>query len=213
MAKFQIYGTPTSPPTRVARVAAIEYGHEFELCQMAWRVTPDELFKLNPAGRVPALVHGDMTLYDSRQIWAYIEQLEDSQPSKGLRRSDGPNRWREANAATLAYEALGGMMTVRGMAEEPPIEEHPYLDRSKARIHQCLSALDAMAEQGWLVEPGTFGLADAVTVCATDAMAGRETIDMKDYPHLEGIRMRYGSRKSLAETFGDYFPGQRGGVN
>ena len=212
MANLKIYGTPTSPPTRVARVAAIEFGHDFELVQMAWRVTPDELFELNPGGRVPTLVHDDFTLWDSRQIWAYIEALPDSKPHESVRLLEGEHRWREANAVTLAYEALSAMMIMRGMAEEPAIEEHPYLARNAERRDRALRALDDMASEGWLVDSKIFGLAEAVMICATDALVGREVIDIYDYPYLAGIRMRYATRKSLAETLGEYYPGQRGGI-
>lgn len=212
MAKLKIYGTPTSPPTRVARVAAHEFGHDFELVQMAWRVTPDELFELNPGGRVPTLVHGDVTIWDSRQIWAYIEALPDSKPHKFLRPLDGPHRWRESNAVTLAYEMMSGTMVVRGMAEDPPIEDHPYLERNLARRDHALRALDEMSAEGWMVDPKTFGLAEAVMICGTDALVGREVIDIHDYPYLAGIRMRYETRKSLADTKGEYYPGQRGGM-
>ena len=213
MAKMKIYGTPTSPPTRVARIAAMEFGHDAQLCQMAWRVTPDELYKLNPAGRVPALEHDGNTIYDSRVIWLYLEQLEDSRPSKSVRSLSGPDCWREANAATLCYELLMTGMVIRGMEEKPPITEHPYLARCAERRLILLRAIDEMASQGWLVEPATFGLADVVMICATDALVGREVINIYDYPHLEGIRMRYQTRKSIAETLGEYYPDQKGGVS
>ena len=74
------------------------------------------------------------------------------------------------------------------------------------------ASLDEMASDGWLVDPRTFGLAEAVMICATDALVGREVINIYDYPYLAGIRMRYETRKSLAETLGEYYPGQRGGV-
>ena len=213
MAKLKIFGTSTSPPTRIARVAGIEFGHEVELCPMAWRDTPDELFSLNPAGRVPVLVHEEVTLWDSRQIWSYIETLEDTNAHESVRVMQGPHYWREANILTLIYEMMGAMMVVRGMEEDPPISEHPYLYRSLDRWGRCLKALDEMASQGWFVEPTTFGLAEAAMICATDALVGREVIDISQYPHLSGIRMRYETRVSLVTTLGKYFPGQRGGVS
>ena len=212
MAKMKIYGTPTSPPTRVARVAAMEFGHEFEFCEMAWRVSSDELYDLNPAGRVPALDHDGTVIYDSRVIWVYLECLEDSKPHESLRSVSGPDCWREANAATMSYELLMTSMVIRGMEEEPPITEPPYLARCAERRLKLLRALDDMASDGWLVNPVTFGLADAVMICATDALVGREVIDIHDYPHLAGVRMRYQTRKSIAETLGEYYPGQKGGI-
>tara|TARA_B100000676_G_C17915479_1_gene752449 strand:+ start:102 stop:740 length:639 start_codon:yes stop_codon:yes gene_type:complete len=212
MANLKIFGTPTSPPTRIARVAGIEFGHIVELCELAWRVSPDELFDLNPAGRVPVLVHEDVTLWDSRQIWSYIERLDDSNPHESVRNIEGAHRWREANMVTLGYELMGAMMILRGMEEQPSISDHPYLHRNIERRDRCLKTLDDMSSSGWLVEPTTFGLADALMICATDALVGREVIDIKQYPSLSGIRMRYSTRKSLVETLGEYYPGQRGGL-
>ena len=211
MAHLKIFGTPTSPPTRIARVAGIEFGHDVELCQMAWRISPKELFELNPAGRVPVLMHDEVMIWDSRQIWSYIELLADSKPHESVREINGPHRWREANIVTLGYELMGAMMVVRGMEEKPAISDHPYLHRSIERRDHCLKMLDEMAASGWLVDPATFGLAEAVTICATDALVGREVIDINNYPFLSGVRMRYSTRKSLVDTLGNYYPGQRGG--
>jgi glutathione S-transferase len=204
MASLRIYGTLTSPPTRVARVAALEFGHQIEFCPMAWRVSPDELFDINPAGRVPVLVHGDVTLWDSRQIWAYVEALPDSKPHELLRPLAGPHRWHEANAVTLAYEVMAAMMVVRGMSEAPPVQEHPYLARNVARRSHALCALDAMASDGWLVDPKTFGLAEVVMICATDALVGREVMVIDDYPNLASIRLQHSTRMSLVETLSEY---------
>ena len=55
----RLYGTPTSPYTRIARIAAAEFGYEYEFCGLRWRVSPAELFEINPVRRVPAhSIHG-----------------------------------------------------------------------------------------------------------------------------------------------------------
>jgi glutathione S-transferase len=174
---------------------------------MVWRVTPQDLFDLNPAGRVPILVHDSVVLWESRQIWSYIETLPDSRGPSSLRTTSMNSHWREANAVTLGYEVMSAMMTIRGMAEEPAITSHPYLTRSAERRDRALRALDQMACEGALVEPGTFGLAEAVLICATDALVGRNTIVMGDYPHLETVRNEHSRRKSMVATLGVYAPG------
>ena len=66
-----------------------------------------------------------------------------------------------------------------------------------------------MASQGWLVEPATFGLADAVMISATDALVGREVINIYDYPHLRAFACAIKRANRLLKHWASIIPTKR----
>ena len=72
MADITIYGLAPSTYTRTARMAAEEKGISHEL-------KPIDLhdagyLKIHPFGRMPAMQHGDITLYETSAITRYIDE-------------------------------------------------------------------------------------------------------------------------------------------
>src|SRR3546814_8337127 len=94
---MDLYGTPTSPYTRVVRIMARELGHDLPLKEMNWRKMPDELFRLNPAGRIPLLVDDGHKVFESRIIAAYLQAKGEPKPAPDLRPLGGDGRWEEEN--------------------------------------------------------------------------------------------------------------------
>lgn len=196
---MELYGTANSPYTRIVRVLAAELGFEPQLRPMAWRETPDALFALNPTGRVPVLIDGDLRLTDSRVICAYLAQHPQARVPSDLRLPAGHSRWDEENLMTLAYGILdsGGVLRVM---RDPPAVTHPYLDRSSRRIESSLAAIDQRCARGYLIEAGTFGLAEITVLTAADAMAAAGLAAVDQYRQLQVVRERWRDRPSLVAT-------------
>jgi glutathione S-transferase len=70
-----------------AQIAALEKGLDFELVMVAYDSREGyapkhpEVLRINPKRQVPVLVHGDLEIFDSTQIFEYLEDL---QPSPAL---------------------------------------------------------------------------------------------------------------------------------
>jgi glutathione S-transferase len=88
-----------------AQIAALEKGLDFDLIMVAYDsrlgYSPKhaEVSRINPKGQVPVLVHGNLEIYDSTQIFEYLEDL---QPSPALWPRDTVDR---ARARRLEHES------------------------------------------------------------------------------------------------------------
>lgn len=65
-----------------AQIAALEKGLDFELVMVAYDSREGyapkhpEVLRINPKRQVPVLVHGDLEIFDSTQIFEYLEDLQ-----------------------------------------------------------------------------------------------------------------------------------------
>jgi len=65
-----------------AQIAALEKGLDFDLIMVAYDshlgYSPKhpEVLRVNPKGQVPVLVHGSLEIFDSTQIFEYLEDLQ-----------------------------------------------------------------------------------------------------------------------------------------
>jgi len=69
-----------------AQIAALEKGLEFDLVMVpfgsaqGYAPKHPEVLRINPKRQVPVLVHGDLEIFDSTQIFEYLEDLQPSPP-------------------------------------------------------------------------------------------------------------------------------------
>jgi glutathione S-transferase len=77
-----LYSGPLSMFGAKAQIAALEKGLDFELVMVPFDFhalyTPKhpEVLRVNPKKQVPVLVHGDLEIFDSTQIFEYLEDLQ-----------------------------------------------------------------------------------------------------------------------------------------
>ncbi|MES2784845.1 MAG: glutathione S-transferase family protein [Pseudomonadota bacterium] len=81
-----LYSGPLSMFGAKAQIAALEKGIDVDLVMVPFDFHtlyapkhPDVL-RINPKGQVPVLVHGDLELFDSTQIFEYFEDLKPAPP-------------------------------------------------------------------------------------------------------------------------------------
>ncbi len=76
---MRIYSGPLSMFGAKAEIAAREKGLNFELIMVpfvsAYEPKHPEVVRVNPKQQVPVLVHGDLEIFDSTQIFEYLEDL------------------------------------------------------------------------------------------------------------------------------------------
>ncbi len=70
MTDIKIYGVSPSSFTRTVRLACHEKGIDYELVP----TFPGQMGALNPFQKIPAITHGDMTLYESTAILRYLDR-------------------------------------------------------------------------------------------------------------------------------------------
>lgn len=199
---MRLFGTYTSPYTRIVRIMAIELGFDLPLVEIYWRKTPMELFAMNPRGRIPVLADEGSYVTESRTIVEYLwEKGGDGVFKHGdLRRICGETRWEEEAVLSEVYGALEAVMVLRGLSEPPAIREHPYIERSRQRINHCYAQLDSKAARGYLVEKESFGLSEAALIAASDMIEHWGFCDLAAYSNAHALRMRYSERPSVAQT-------------
>jgi glutathione S-transferase len=80
--RFTLYSGPLSMFGAKAQIAALEKGLAFDLVMVPFDFTAlytpkhPEVLRINPKRQVPVLVHGDLEIFDSTQIFEYLEDLQ-----------------------------------------------------------------------------------------------------------------------------------------
>jgi len=80
--QIQLYSGPLSMFGMKAHIAAVEKGIHVELIlvpfneQHGYHPKHPEVIRINPKEQVPVLLHGDLELFDSTQIFEYFEDLK-----------------------------------------------------------------------------------------------------------------------------------------
>jgi len=85
-ARLTIYSGPLSMFGAKVQIAALEKGLEFDLVmvpydsQQGYNPRHPEVLRINPKRQVPVLVHGELGLFDSTQIFEYLEDMAPEPP-------------------------------------------------------------------------------------------------------------------------------------
>src|SRR6478735_3236042 len=103
--RFTLYSGPLSMFGAKTQIAALEKGIAFDLVMVPfdfhalYAPKHPEVLRINPKRQVPVLVHDGLELFDSTQIFEYLEDL---QPEPPLWPRDVPGR---ARARRLELES------------------------------------------------------------------------------------------------------------
>ena len=147
---MKLYFSALSPFVRKVRVAAMELGLDKRIELITVATTPvamnADLAKVNPLGKLPALVtdDGDL-LFDSAVIVEYLDTLAGG--GKVIPVS-GPERWRVKRTEALADGMSDAAILMRyETAMRPADKQWPeWIAGQKQKVTQ---ALDALEGQSW----------------------------------------------------------------
>lgn len=138
MTSLRFYSGPLSMFGAKAEIALREKGRTFELIMVPFvkgdRYEPKhpEVLRVNPKGQVPVLIHGDVELFDSTQIFEY---LEDAFPDPPLWPRDVKAR-AEARQLELKSDEIVFMNIAQLFGlEETPDDPVAVAARAKACEH------------------------------------------------------------------------------
>lgn len=171
MANLTLHGFPMSPNTRRARfmLEELELPYAFENVDLMSGQQRSDAYKgLNPTARVPTLVDGDVTLWESNAILVY---LAEKWPERRLA-GDGPAergevaRWMFMNAAHLSPSVARIFAHTIRLPEDQRLPR--IVDESRADVARSLGALETqLAGKEHLC--GRFTIADVSTVATLSA--------------------------------------------
>jgi len=126
MTGITLYSGPLSMFGAKAQIAAAEKGIEVELVMvpfdMARLYEPKHptVARINPKQQVPVLVHGDLEIFDSTQIFEYLEDLK---PDPALWPAGAADRAKarllELKSDEVFFPPIIRLMSLQGTPEDP----------------------------------------------------------------------------------------------
>jgi glutathione S-transferase len=172
---MKLYAGPLSLFSAKVRVALDEKGLAFDEVSVGWslqhRYEPHhpDVAALNPKGQVPVLVDGDVVVYDSTQIFEY---LEDRSPEPPLYPRDAGGRARcrrlEAAADELLFPSVWSLIEEAFYPAGAAGRDDTRLERARAALVGQYVGLDKeLTGRAWLCHE--FSVADIATFILVQA--------------------------------------------
>ncbi len=196
MATIQIHGVPPSTFTRTVLLAAHEKGIDYELVPMF----PGQMGALNPFQKIPAIAHGDMTLYESTAILRYLDRTF---PGPRLwpedpRRAAQCDLWVSAVNDSLVNSALRYLANHFGFLPVPQEMADKYL----AKAREVVPVFDRRLGQGRYLVGESVTAADlflAPIAFNFPAVPGLKELD-EAFPNLARWMRDMSARPSMQAT-------------
>jgi glutathione S-transferase len=113
MSDITVYGIPFSPFVRTVRMVLEEKGVGYQLVPSMPH--SDEIYAINPFGKVPAFQHDEITMYETVAISTYVEGVFDGPslvPSDNLARAH-MHKWVSIFNDSVAPVMGGGLIVQR----------------------------------------------------------------------------------------------------
>ncbi|CAN5456694.1 hypothetical protein BH11PSE7_BH11PSE7_25050 [soil metagenome] len=197
---FTLYSGPLSMFGAKVQIAAIEKGLAFELVMVPFDFhklyTPrhPEVLRINPKRQVPVLVAGELEIFDSTQIFEYLEDLKPD-PALWPTGIEGRARARllEHTSDEVYFPHIIKLMGLQDHLQEEPAQK---AIAAAALYYGQMEALLAHSE--WLA--GSYSCADIAFYMA-QLFGARQSAPMTGAtPRLMAWRDRMSARPAVAEV-------------
>lgn len=204
MSSIRLYSGPLSMFGAKAQIAALEKRIDVVLTMVPFEMKtlyePKhlEVLRINPKRQVPVLIHGDVEIFDSTQIFEYLEDL---QPVPPLWPSDIAGRARARLLELKSDEVyFPHIIRLMGLQDKP---EDPAASAARAGAAGFYNDMEALLGDGrdWLAG-AEFSYADIAFYMAQifgDRMGAPMTAA---HPRLIAWRERMGRRDSVRQVAG-----------
>ncbi|MES2688640.1 MAG: glutathione S-transferase family protein [Pseudomonadota bacterium] len=197
-----LYSGPLSMFGAKVQIAMLEKGLDVELVMVAfdmkllYQPKHPEVLRINPKHQVPVLVHGGLELFDSTQIFEYLEEL---QPRPALWPAGLPDKARarllEHSADEVYFPPVIRLMSLQDQLQDPA---------AIAACEACAAYYRRMEEllQGrdWLA--GSYSFADIAFYMAQLFGARMGAPMGSDTPRLLAWRERMSARPAVRHVAG-----------
>jgi glutathione S-transferase len=200
-ARLTIYSGPLSMFGAKVQIAALEKGLDFDLVMVPYDSTRGydprhpEVLRINPKRQVPVLTHGPVEIFDSTQIFEYLEDLAPTPalwPRDPIARAQARNLEHQSDEVYFPH-IIKLMSLQNALATEPAIAAIDAANRFYADMEQRLEA-------DWLA--GSYSYADIAFYMA--ALFGeRQSAPLTaSTPRLLAWRERMGRRAPVRTVAG-----------
>jgi glutathione S-transferase len=141
---YVLYGSKTSPFVRRIRILLANIPYDFKELNIYEGQDAIELAKINPVNQIPVLTDGDTTIWDSRQIFNYLNSFH------RLQNMD----WQDENMLTAIEGAMDAGVSLFLMKRSGININEPllYVQRQKDRIESVLDYLKPYIKERALKE-------------------------------------------------------------
>ena len=153
---MRLFSGPLSMFGAKAQIAALEKGLDFELVMVpydkGYEPKHPEVLRVNPKRQVPILIHGDLEIFDSTQIFEYLEDL---QPQPALWPAQPAAR---ARARLLEHKSdevyFPHVIRLMGLQNDPGHPDSVAARAGAARYYEAMETL--LADREYLAGVYTF---------------------------------------------------------
>lgn len=210
---LRLHFTPGSFFSRKVRIVLAEKGLPFETkVEGTSRNRSAETFAaINPVLKVPVLIDGDLTLFESDVIIDYLLRTyrgnapDISGPPLASELTRPAHQWEDAKTLVVLNDAADTMLNMRyWKANGVDVEALDYGRKQQSRFHLCLDWLEQRAATEGFV-PAIFSIQDVGLICMLDYIDARGEylngiLEWRGRPRIEAIVARYRERESVKST-------------
>ena len=186
-----------------AHIALEEAGASYEARRVDFSITEqrsDDYLKVNPKGRVPALVTQEGIITETPAILAYIAQIY---PDRNLAPLDNPFQFakmQEFNCYLCATVHVAHAHKVRGNRW---VDDTAAIEAMKKKVPQTMSECFRLIENDMLLTPWVLGteysVADIYLYTISQWLPG-DGVDINDFPNVASHTRHMQNNKSVQKV-------------
>ena len=186
---MKLIGSKPSPYVRRIRLFLEEVDYDFVVLDYISQEGREQLRRNTPAMKVPVLVDGDTTIYDSRVIYNYLNEKLQKETLT----------WEQQNTLTLV-DAVNDSLVIMLLISRSGIDagdDALVTQLQRARIAETLAVLEKKAEAG---EFAQWQYPSICLYCLLDWVMFRELYDLSGFPSLLKFHGEQAARESVQST-------------
>jgi len=202
MADLEIIGAPLSNYVRSIRMLCEEKGVTYKLTP-AMPHSP-EVKAIHPAGQIPCMRHGDVTLFESKAIATYIDKAF---PGPKLIPEDAVGaaqceQWVSYGNAKVDHWIMRQFVVPQVFFDKAKGPDTAKIAAALPEMEKCLAALDqALARTGYLVGNAlTYADLNVLPMLATGAMFPQGKPLLEKFPNVAAFVAKLTARPSFTNT-------------
>jgi glutathione S-transferase len=200
MTSMTLYSGPLSMFGAKAQIACLEKGLPFQLVmvpytrEQGYEPKHPQVLRVNPKRQVPVLIHGNVEMFDSTQIFEYLEDLQPQPalwPSRPAARAHA--RLMELKSDEVFFPPVIRLMGLQDRLAEPAAAE------AIAQVHRFYGDMEAALAQAEYLA-GEYSYADIAFYMAQIFAARMGAPMSASTPRLMDWRLRLGARPAVNQV-------------
>lgn len=186
---YTLIGSKTSPFVRRIRMLMENVPHDLKELNIYETEDAITLNKINPVNQIPVLVDGDQPIWDSRQIFNYINQKHNLHKMT----------WQDENMLTAIEGAMSSAIALLLMKRSNMNTDEPYMyiNRQKERIQSVLDYVKPYLENEGVKE---WNFISMTLYSFIDWAIFRDVVSFDDRPECLSFLTVHASKKIVTET-------------